>query len=114
MDHIGVFHKGIAAAISRFERNPFDFLYERDLQALLFCTLLHEFGDNTIPMKGGYHDSQAYGGSDIVRTVPVKCEYPITSVFDIAIIDSEAVRPFDRAVSQAEGWKSDAFWNQPV
>jgi len=109
MDHMAVFHKGIAAAISRFQGNPFDFLYERDLQALVFAHLLREFAEERIPMAGGVHGSHAYGGSDTVQTVPVKCEYPNPGVFDIAIIDPHAVRPFDRERWQREGLKNDAF-----
>jgi hypothetical protein len=114
VDHIAVFHKGIATAISRFQGNPFDFLYERDLQALVFSLLLSEFADERIPMAGGFHGTHAYGGSDTVQTVPVKCEYPNPGVFDIAIIDRHAVRLFDRELWQRQGMTNDAFWNQPV
>lgn len=53
MDYLQVLHSGIAHAIDRFRRNPFDFLYERDLQALLFSILLDGFEGESIVMKGG-------------------------------------------------------------
>ena len=78
MNHVDLLHRGIAAAVQRFHRNRFDFLSERDLQALLFGILVAEFGSETIPMKGGYHSAEAYGGTDTIQTIPVKCEYSIS------------------------------------
>ncbi len=114
MDYISVLHQTIAELVQRFQRNPFDFLYERDLQAMLFALLVEGFGSETIVMKGGWRDATEYGDSDTVSTVPVKSEYPASSRFDVAIIDPEALRTYDEALWRAEGLKSDAFWNQPV
>ena len=114
MDHVQILHGGIARAIRRFQRNPFDFLFEIDLQALLFARLLDDFESESIVMKGGYHDTRAYGGTDSIRTVPVKCEYPTSRAFDIAMIDSEAVEHFDEARSQERRWANDRFWDQRV
>lgn len=44
----------------------------------------------------------------------MKCEYPISRGFDVAIIDSEAVEHFDRSRCQQQRWKNDRFWNQRV
>ena len=118
MNHVDLLHRGIAAAVQRFHRNRFDFLSERDLQALLFGILVAEFGSETIPMKGGYHSAEAYGGTDTIQTIPVKCEYSISQrtseKFDLAILDSEAVRHYDPDEWRRREFKSDAFWNQPV
>lgn len=46
--------------------------------------------------------------------MPVKCEYPASRGFDVAIIDPGTLRTYDENVWKAEGLKSDAFWNQPV
>ena len=46
--------------------------------------------------------------------MPVKCEYPASRGFDVAIIDPGTHRTYDENVWKAEGLKSDAFWNQPV
>jgi len=74
--------------------------------------LISEFGDERIEMQGGYQTVEEYGGSNIVRTVPVKCEY--LSRFDIAIIDPETIRHYNKDEWDRRGFKSDAFWNQPL
>jgi hypothetical protein len=74
-EYMDALHKGIASLIDRYQRNPFDFLYEADLRAMLFGLLLKEFEGKSIPMKGGYWPPVAYGGGDTIQTVPVKCEY---------------------------------------
>lgn len=114
LDYITALHRGIAELVRRFQLNPFDFLYERDLQATLFTLLVEEFGDERITMQGGFWKTTDYGGSATIRTVPVRCEYPGSHQFDIAIIDPETVRAYDKARWQVEGLKNDAFWNQPI
>lgn len=115
MDYIQVLHGSIDRAVERFQRNPFDFLFEADLQGLLFGFLLDDCKDETIEIAGGYHPADPYTepGSRI-RTVSVKCEYPNSHKFDIAILDSQAVEHFDRARCQEHNWKNDFFWRQPV
>ena len=112
--YIDALHRAIACLVERYQKNPFDFLYETDLQATLFCLLVREFEGKSIPgipMKGGYWPS-AYGEGDSVRTVPVKCEY---LTFDIAIIDPNSVEHFtNRADYKSRGWKNDRFWYQPI
>ena len=114
MEHVQVLHRSIARAIQRFQRNPFDFLYEIDLQALLFSLLLDDFEGESIVMRGGYHNTRAYGGTDSIRTSPAKCEYPTSRAFDVAIIDSDAVEHFDQARWQERRWANDRFWDQRV
>ncbi len=113
MDYISVLHRGIDTLIEHFQQNPFDFLCERDIQAMLFGLLMAEFRNERIEMEGGYlENKQEYGGNNTVRTLPVKCEY--YSKFDIAIIDPKTLRPYNKAEWKRLGLKSDAFWNQPV
>lgn len=114
MDYVDPLHQGIAKLVERFRRNPFDYLYERDLQAALFALVAEGFGAETIAMKGGRWDITEYGGTDTVCTVPVKCEYPTSRGFDLAIIDPETLRPYDKAQWRAEGLNNDPFWDQPV
>ena len=114
MDFIAVLHRSIAELVKRFQSNPFDFLYERDLQAMLFSLMVDGFGPVKIAMKGGYWKSDHYGEGDTIRTVPVRCEYPSGYVFDLAIIDPQMIRSYDLTQWQAAGLKNDAFWNQPV
>lgn len=114
LDTIAFFHKGISSAILRFQKNPFDFLYERDLQGLLFSSLLDAFSGHVIEMNGGYHSVGAYGDVCTIQTVPIKCEYPGNEKFDVALLDHEALRVFDHRIAREEGWKNDVFWNQPV
>lgn len=116
MDYITALHRGVAELVRRFQCNPFDFLYERDLQATLFTILVEEFGDEKITMQGGFWKTTEYGESTTIRTVPVRCEYPgsRSHQFDIAIIDPETVRAYDKAQWQVEGLMNDAFWNQPI
>jgi hypothetical protein len=65
-------------------------------------------------MPGGYHGAGAYGGKDYIETFPVKCEYPRSRVFDVALIDARSLESFDRAVWKQRGWRNDRFWDQPV
>lgn len=114
LDYIAALHRSITKLVRRFQCNPFDFLYERDLQATLFALLVEEFGDEKITMQGGFWKAVEYGESSTIRTIPVRCEYPSSTRFDISIIDPETVRAYDKARWQTEGLKNDAFWNQPV
>jgi hypothetical protein len=117
-DPVIVLYRSIEALIGAFQRNPFNFLYEADLRGTLLHLLTLAFGDTSdIEMRGGYHDSAAYGGNMIIRTTPAKSEYPTgegLERFDVAIIDRGAVRHYDQAFWEARRFKNDAFWNQPV
>lgn len=112
MNYVSALYRGIDALIEKLQQNPFDFLCERDIQSTLFSLLVAEFGDERIEMQGGNQIVEEYGGSNIVQTVPVKCEY--LSRFDIAVIDPETIRHYNRDEWIRKGFKSDAFWNQPL
>ena len=116
MQAINVLRSGIDELVRTFQRNPFDFLYEADLQGMLFAILVKEYGDTTIQMDGGFWASpNAYGSSSSVRTVPVKCEYPGSQKFDVGVIDPCRIEHFEaREVWEERGWKNDRFWEQRV
>ena len=65
-------------------------------------------------MQGGFWDASEYGESGGIETVPVRCEYPGSHRFDIAIIDPATVRLYDKDRWKMEGLKNDAFSNQPI
>ena len=114
MYQITMLHKAIADFILEYQSNPFNFLFERDLQSLLFATAYKRFTKVKIRMRGGYHGLEAYGGKDYIETIPIKCEYPTSRIFDIAMIDAELVEGYDPAVWQRHNWKNDRFWDQRV
>lgn len=111
---IAALHGGIAKLVTKFQHQPFAYLYETDLQALLFSALVTEFENHPITMQGGYRKAAEYGESNNVITIPVKCEYPSNMRFDIAIIDPTTVRTYDKLQWQEQNMKNDAFWDQPV
>lgn len=113
-NHPRILEQSILRLIELYQRNPFNFLYEIDLQARLFALLCDGFGDDVVTMRGGFHDEADYPGGSIVRTIPVKCEYPSKELFDIALIDSAHIQDFDAGACQRDGWANDRFWDQPV
>lgn len=113
MNRLDILHDALRNAIHEYQQSPFNFLYERDLQALVFAILYQGFSASRIRINGGYHPGH-YGGNDYIETVPVKSEYPNDWAFDIAIIDGESVENFDPVKARERGWLNDPFWNQPV
>ena len=107
------FHSGIREFVKRYQQNPFDFLYEADIRALLAAELWHRFSEVPLSLRGGYWYPAIGGTIGAISTVPIKCEYP-GERFDIALIDRTSPRHFDAAQARLEGWRSDTFWNQPV
>jgi len=114
MSNFKIFHKGINDTITEFQRNPFNFLYEIDIQAFLFASIYKELRGESLQLKGGYHPQTAYPDHNSISTVPIKCEYPSSKKFDIAIIDDERLKHFDRQKAIQEEPLNDFFWNQPV
>lgn len=114
MNHMKLLQTTITDFVSEYQRNVFNFLFERDLQSLLFSTAYRHFADESIRMRGGYHGKSAYGGEDYIDTIPIKCEYPTSQVFDIALIDPDTIMHYDKALYEQNNWKNDKFWDQPV
>lgn len=114
MDYLETLKSSIVDVIDDFRSNPFDFLYEADIQAALFAEARKRFYPEKVEMKGGYLPPEFYPEGYVVKTTPVKCEYPSGQRFDIAVIDHLRAEHYERARWQEKNWKSDRFWGQPL
>lgn len=114
MDYREVIKASIVRLVEDFQSNPFDYLYEADIQAMLFAKAREEFKSERVSMEGGYHSPSIFQGRYEISTTPVKCEYPSSERFDIAVIDPRRVESYDRERWLAQGWKNDRFWGQPL
>lgn len=120
MDYLEKVHEAINEFVTRYQNNPFDFLYEADIQGILFSIIFKKFETERITLRGGYV-SNKYPRVDSIKTIPVKCEYPTpkghiskTGDFDIAVINPSHLIHFDSEKAKLKGWKSDPFWNQDL
>lgn len=116
-ERYGIYEKlkeSVIELISDFQLNPFDYLYERDIQAALFSKAYSNSQHERISMIGKYHSAEHYPADQVVKTIPVKCEYPGTQKFDLAVIDANVIESYDRVNGEKHGWKNDRFWEQPV
>jgi hypothetical protein len=59
--------RSVVELIGDFQRNPFDYLYERDLQAALFSKAYSNFQTERISMVGGYHPPENYPEDRVIR-----------------------------------------------
>jgi len=95
--------------IKKYQKNPFDFLTEYDLQSYLYTKIFDHFEQEQIeieiittginePIKNFKKD-----GDLKIKVNPVKTEYPAGYRFDIAIIDKDNLEP-----------KSYAYWHQKL
>jgi hypothetical protein len=114
MNYLRALKSAIVDVVADFQCNPFDFLYEADIQAVMFVRAREKFLPEKIEMIGGYHPIERYPDDSKIKTTPVKCEYPSEQRFDIAVIDRERVEPYDRARWKERNWKNDRFWSQPL
>ncbi len=91
----------VADVAEEFSRSPASFLYESDLQSLVFAKLFAELDDCRVRQEApaDYWRSAA----DVSRLAinPAKTEYPDSTRFDIALLDPVP----DPAAN---------IWNQPV
>lgn len=114
-DHTRLLCNGVVNFIAEFQQNPFKFLYERDIQSVLYARLYDTFYSNTIQLVGGYHTKEEYGGSTKIKTVPVHCEQNDRGrPFDIVLIDDGQLIPYSESTRAAESWANDKFWRQPL
>ncbi len=91
-----------------FQNNPFNYLYESDLQAYLY-SLLDKGIDKTVKLKGegkGLLDGHEF------ETSIVKTEYPSKMRFDIALIDDHEAPDFKSVVRSK--YHNEIFWVLPV
>lgn len=114
MDYLETLKSSIVDVVDDFRRNPFDFLYEADIQAALFAKAREKFDQERVEMKGGYRPPEFYPEGCAVRTTPVKCEYPSGQRFDIAVIDQRRVEHYEKEKWERNKWKNDRFWGQPL
>ena len=94
-----------------FQNNPFDFLYETDIQASIYSKLFYEFSllRQSKPMTGEKWIEEHYRDGSFVTTNIVKTEYPSGIRFDIAVLD-----PGLQYVKCTPQMSNDMFWSQPV
>lgn len=83
-----------------FRREPASFLYERDLQALLFGRLFDRLATSTLAWSGTELGLPGLARHPL-RLNPVKTEYPSDQRFDLAVLAETPDRLFNA-------------WNQPV
>ncbi len=85
--------------IKKYQKNPFDFLTEYDLQSYLYTKIFDSFDNNNIkvvietngknePIKRWKKDENPK-----ININPVKTEYPAGYLFDIAVIDNNTLKP---------------------
>lgn len=67
MDHFQSLKNSILDLIADFQSNPFDFLYEADIQAVLFALARSRFSTEKVEMMGGYHKSEHYPDGKVAR-----------------------------------------------
>jgi hypothetical protein len=119
LNDIAILQSCIDSLVKEFQLNPFNFLYEIDLQAFLFSIAFDKF--ESIRIRGGYwsdkyedYNDRDYNYDKTIETKPVKCEYPTTKRFDIALIDSKKKSDYDKNETLKKHWKNEPFWNQPL
>ncbi|MDD2714963.1 MAG: hypothetical protein PHW04_03595 [Candidatus Wallbacteria bacterium] len=111
---IDAFYTGINDLIKAFQKHPFDFLYERDLQAFLYYKLYKKFREDRVEIGGGCYKPMDYGGGKSIQTALVHCEYPCEERFkkmDVVLIDRNYIIHYDKL---ADGSANDPFWRQPI
>ncbi|MEX8516431.1 hypothetical protein [Leptothrix ochracea] len=114
MKYLKKIRKSINNFITEFQDNPYNFLYEADLQAILFSIAYSNLKTDQIALHGGYHNTKYYPTDGIISTSPVKCEYPGSARFDIAFIDRDDIDGYDAKTWEERGWRNDRFWELPV
>lgn len=78
----------IKKVVEDFQESPFDYLYESDLQAVLFTRLFDRLREEKINIS-----SSSRGKKDPPEHLtinPVKSEYPSGTRFDVAIVDANS------------------------
>ena len=119
IDNVKKFREAFGAFADEFMVSPFDFLYESDLQALLFSVCRKKLSDQRVFLPGGFLKVDDYkdlldGQNRMgISTSVIKSEYPGDHRFDIALLDPDYVYGYEgREVGKVI--KNDFFWGQPV
>jgi len=84
-------HQSVTEVITEFSNNPADFLYEADLQCLLYTSLRRRFSPYPIPPQAKELE-KLFGYRPLLN--PVKSEFPynvdgLSAKFDVAILDHQ-------------------------
>ena len=90
-----------------FQPNPFDYLYEADIQSAMWSRLKN---DLNIKIKWEIEDEEIIKkiGRKYIETSIVKAEYPHQNRFDIGIISPNSMSILKK------GEKLEGFWNQKL
>jgi len=91
--------------IEKYQKNPFEFLTEYDLQSYLYFKIFDNFEKNNIKIKIETTDDdksvRIFNPSKIIEINPTRREYSAFDGFDIAIIDNENIEK-----------KLSGYWHQ--
>jgi len=93
--------------IELFQENPFNFLYESEIQAVLYSKLNAD-ANKKIELPVEMEESLKEIGKDSITTNIVRAEYPSGKRFDIAIIHPDSKR------HRGKGDLNEAFWNENI
>ena len=97
------------SVVELFKANPFEFLYERELQAILYSSLKSAITESIHAPVEIHRDRLE---KEWIPINLIRAEYPCVtktiSQFDIAVIHLDSTRK----ASRYEGQLNDAFWNQ--
>ncbi len=81
--------KAIKDVVGHFKREPASFLYEADLQGLLFARLFDGLSNSPLPLVPTDKPWAELANGQKLWVNPVKTEYPTGRRFDIALIVQE-------------------------
>ena len=95
----------LTSFIEKYQKNPFEFLTEYDLQSYLYFKIFDNFEKNNIKIKIETTDDdksvRIFNPSKIIEINPTRREYSAFDGFDIAIIDNENIEK-----------KLSGYWHQ--
>src|SRR5713101_612968 len=80
--------------IKEYQENPFNYLYESDIQGKLFASFFDALRQNQhyITLNVELHGEEHFFGKNHINILPVKTEYPAGICFDIAFIDKDRLQ----------------------
>jgi hypothetical protein len=93
MDQFSAYRVAVSRSVSslarEFVESPESFLYESDLQGRLYSKLLDALAAMPVFREGESYWCEAIGRTPL-RINPARSEYPDSTRFDIALLDTEA------------------------
>lgn len=111
--YLGALQEALSEVSAKFRQEPASFLYESDLQGLLFTKLFDRLADVPLRWKPDSKRWSIIKGDQALLINPVKTEYPTGRRFDIALIEPELpvvdpVWDLDvRAAVEIKFWQAD-------